>query len=115
MDLAQYYELEAFSQFASELDEATKAKLTRGSRVVEALKQPENNPWSLYQEAVILFAASKGYLDKVELNEVHSKLSALFALIESSHKGFIDEVNKDKALNDSIKGQLEEIVSNFFN
>jgi len=115
LDLAQYYELEAFSQFASELDEATKAKLTRGSRVVEALKQPENRPWSLYQEAVILFAASKGYLDKVELSEVHSKLSALFALIESSHKSFVDEINKDKAFTDSIKDQMQEIVSNFFN
>jgi F-type H+-transporting ATPase subunit alpha len=115
LDLAQYYELEAFSQFASELDEATKAKLTRGSRVVEALKQPENRPWSLYQEAVILFAASKGYLDKIELSQVHSKLTALFALIESSHKSFVDEINKDKSLTDSIKSQMEEIVSNFFN
>ncbi len=114
LDLAQYYELEAFSQFASELDEATKAKLTRGSRVVEALKQDENKPWSLYQEAVILFAASKGYLDKVELQEVHPKLQSLFALIESSHKSFIEEVDKDKALTDSIKTQLEDIVSNFF-
>jgi len=54
-------------------------------------------------------------LDKVELSEVHPKLSALFALIESSHKSFVDEVNKDKAFTDSIKAQMEEIVSNFFN
>ncbi|MCB0848116.1 MAG: F0F1 ATP synthase subunit alpha, partial [Bacteroidetes bacterium] len=80
LDLAQYYELEAFSQFASELDEATKAKLTRGRRVVEALKQAENNPYALWQEVMVLHAATNGYLDKIEAEEVPATIKSFFAL-----------------------------------
>ncbi|PIZ74887.1 F0F1 ATP synthase subunit alpha, partial [Candidatus Peregrinibacteria bacterium CG_4_10_14_0_2_um_filter_41_8] len=95
LDLAQYYELEAFSQFASELDEATKAKLTRGRRVVESLKQRQNNPYKLWQEVVVLFAASQGYMDKIEAHEVVEKVAGLFALIESSHQEFIKKIETE--------------------
>lgn len=114
LDLAQYYELEAFSQFASELDEATKAKLTRGRRVVEAFKQTLNNPYALWQEALVLYAASKGYLDSTPESEVGDKIASLFALVETSHQKFIDEVNKEKKFSDEVENMMKDILDNFF-
>jgi F-type H+/Na+-transporting ATPase subunit alpha len=114
LDLAQYYELEAFSQFASELDESTKAKLTRGKRVVEAFKQDQNNPYSLWKEVLVIFAATKGYLDKTEEKEVGDKIKSMFALIETSHQSLIDEINDKKKLTDEIKAEMEKVLDNFF-
>lgn len=114
LDLAQYYELEAFSQFASELDEATKAKLTRGRRVVETFKQKQNNPYSLWQEVLVIYAATKGYLDKVEEEKIAEKIESLFALVESSHSDLVDKINKEKALNEDIEGSIKTILDKFF-
>ncbi len=114
LDLAQYYELEAFSQFASELDDATKAKLTRGKRVVEALKQKQNKPYALWQEVVVLFTATKGYLDKVEEPKVTAKLESLLSLIETSHTEVIDMVNKDKNYSEELEKMLKTILDKYF-
>lgn len=114
LDLAQYYELEAFSQFASELDEATKAKLTRGKRVVEALKQKQNRPYALWQEVIVLRAATKGYLDSTPEAEVVAKIEALFATVQASHQEFIDAVNKEKALTEDIEQMMNKLLDNFF-
>ncbi len=114
LDLAQYYELEAFSQFASELDEATKSKLTRGRRVVEALKQKQNNPYSLWKEVIVLFAATKGYFDSLEANEVGEKIESLFALVQTGHKELIDAIQQEKKLTPGIEGSMKEILDNFF-
>lgn len=114
LDLAQYYELEAFSQFASELDEATKAKLTRGRRVVEAFKQKQNQPYSLWQEVVVIFAATKGYLDNVVETEVGDKLTSLLALVESNHRDFIEKINAEKKYSDELEKMLMEILDKFF-
>ncbi len=115
LDLAQYYELEAFSQFASELDEATKAKLTRGRRVVEALKQNQNEPLRLWEETFVLYSATKGYLDSIPEEEVGAKLDALRALVVSSHQELVDEINKEKSLTESIEKQIVSILDSFFN
>lgn len=114
LDLAQYYELEAFSQFASELDEATKAKLTRGKRVVEALKQKQNAPYALWQEVVILFTSTKGYLDKIEETEVTEKLSSLQTFIETSHQELITLINKDKKYSEELEKLLTTILDKYF-
>jgi F-type H+-transporting ATPase subunit alpha len=115
LDLAQYYELEAFSQFASELDESTKAKLVRGRRVVEALKQKENSPYLLWQEVVILYAASKGYLDSTEAELVQEKIKELFALTESNYQELVTQIETEKNLTDEISKGLEKLMNNFFN
>lgn len=114
LDLAQYYELEAFSQFASELDASTKAQLTRGKRVVEALKQGQNQPLKLWQEAFVLYSATKGYLDKVEAEEVQSKVKALYALVESSHSDLVKEIESKKELSGEIESSMKAIVEKFF-
>ncbi len=114
LDLAQYYELEAFSQFASELDDSTKAKLTRGRRVVEAFKQDQNDPYPLWKEVMVIFAATKGYLDSTPEVEVGDKIKSMFALIETSHQSLIDNINKEKALTDEIKDEMTKVLDNFF-
>ncbi len=115
LDLAQYYELEAFSQFASELDAATKAQLTRGKRVVEALKQGQNQPYKLWQEALVLFCATKGYLDKIEAEDVASKMKSLFALVETSHEDLVKDIESKKELTAEIENGIKSVVEKFFN
>jgi len=114
LDLAQYYELEAFSQFASELDEATKAKLTRGRRVVEALKQGQHAPLALWQEVLVLFSATNGYLDSISEVEVGKKIKSLYALVEGSHQDLITSINEKKELTAGIKELITKILDNFF-
>jgi len=114
LDLAQYYELEAFSQFASELDESTKAQLTRGRRVVESLKQGLHEPYALWQEAIVLYAASKGYFDQTDEKEVGEKIKSIFALIESSHTKLIEKVNSEKKFSEDLEKMMKEILDNFF-
>ncbi|PKL36897.1 F0F1 ATP synthase subunit alpha [Candidatus Peregrinibacteria bacterium HGW-Peregrinibacteria-1] len=115
LDLAQYYELEAFSQFSSELDESTKAKLTRGRRVVESLKQKQYNPYKLWQESILLYAASKGYLDSIEEDAVKDKILALFALVESSHADLIESIQTEKKFTEEIETKMQSILNDFFN
>jgi len=110
LDLAQYYELEAFSQFASDLDEVTKKKLTRGERVVEALKQREGHPYALWQEVAILHAATKGYLDKYPNNEVQDKIKYMLTSLESGSKDMVKDIMEKKELTDDIKKSLDENV-----
>jgi F-type H+/Na+-transporting ATPase subunit alpha len=114
LDLAQYYELEAFSQFASELDDSTKQQLTRGKRVVEALKQDQYAPYKLWEEVVVLYSATHGYLDKIEEEEVEGKLKALRAHIETSEKGFVKKVMMEKHLSEEVEVEMKGILDAFF-
>lgn len=114
LDLAQYYELEAFSQFASELDEATKKQLTRGQRVVEALKQGQHKPYTLWQEVLVLYAASKGYLDSLPSNEVSEKMKSLFALVESNHGDLVKNIEEKKELTPDIDSMIKKTLDKFF-
>jgi len=115
LSLAQYYELEAFSQFASELDAATKAQLTRGKRVVEALKQGQNQPYTLWQEVFVLYSATKGFLDLVEADAVRDRVKALFALVETSHQDLVKEIESKKELSAEVESGIKAILEKFFN
>ncbi len=114
LDLAQYYELEAFSQFASELDEATKKQLTRGQRVVEALKQGQHKPYTLWQEVLVLYAASKGYLDALPASEVGEKMKSLLALVESNHGDLVKHIEEKKELAPDIDAMIKKTLDKFF-
>ncbi|HMR01188.1 MAG TPA: F0F1 ATP synthase subunit alpha, partial [Candidatus Gracilibacteria bacterium] len=114
LELSQYYELEAFSQFASDLDEATKRKLTRGKRIVEAMKQAQNSPWKLWQEVVIIWAANGGFLDSVPEDEVVAKIHSLIAHVEGTQAGLVDKIMDKKELTDDIKTELEQVMKDFF-
>ena len=111
--LAQYRELAAFSQFASDLDEATRKQLQRGERVTELMKQSQFTPLSIAQMAVSLFAANEGYLDDVEASKVVDFESALHGYMTSSQKALVDRINETADYNDEIEQALHEALKDF--
>ena len=110
LDLAQYYELAAFTQFASDLDETTKRQLTRGQRVAESMKQKQNMPYTLWQEIVALRAATSGYLDALPITSVQPALQSLIQMIAAKHQDLIESIEKEKALTDEIASSLDTII-----
>lgn len=110
LDLAQYYELAAFTQFASELDDATKQQLTRGQRVVEAMKQKEHNPYALWQEVVVLRAATGGYLDAIPAGDVTGAIEKLLQLISAEHTDLVNAIEAEKKLTDEIDEMLNKVI-----
>jgi F-type H+-transporting ATPase subunit alpha len=111
--LAQYRELAAFSQFASDLDDATRAQLERGKRVTELMKQPQYSPLSIAQMAVSLFAANEGYLDDVPDNKVVDFEAALHSYMGSNQKALSDQINASADYNDEIAKSLHDAIKDF--
>ncbi len=111
--LAQYRELAAFSQFMSDLDEATRKQLERGQRITEVMKQKQYMPLSVAEEATILFAADQGYLDDVPLNRIAMFEQELNSYLLSNYKEFVDRVNQTGTLNDEIVQTLRTILESF--
>jgi F-type H+-transporting ATPase subunit alpha len=113
--LAQYRELAAFSQFASDLDDATKAQLDHGERVTELMKQKQYSPQSIAEMAVMLFAADKGYLKKVEVSKILAFESALLSYMHSEHGSLMQEIVADGDWNDdraaAFTGAIETFIS----
>lgn len=111
--LAQYRELAAFSQFASDLDEATRAQLEHGQRVTELMKQNQYAPLSVAEMALSLFAAEKGYLQDIELDKILDFEAALHSFMNSEHKELMSTINESGNYNDDIEGQLSAAFDNF--
>lgn len=114
LELAQYREVEAFSQFASDLDAATQAQLARGSRLVEALKQGQYQPLPIEKQVLSIFAVTNGYVDKYDKEAVQRYEKELFSFIESKYQYILDEIKKEKVISDDlagkIRGALDELV-----
>ena len=117
LDLAQFREMEAFSQFASDLDQSTKDLLERGRRLTEILKQPQYKPLKVEQQVLIIFAGVKGYLDKISVNDVTKFESFLLEQMQNKGKNIIDKIEKEQSLNDQLEGEinvfLEKVVEDF--
>lgn len=113
IELAQYYELEAFSQFSSDLDESTKKTLKKGRIIVEVLKQKLYSPYKLWQEVVITYAANSGELMKYEVEEITTKVEDLLNYFETEAKDLIQAISKEKALTDEISAGLKQHVTKF--
>jgi F-type H+-transporting ATPase subunit alpha len=111
--LAQYRELAAFAQFASDLDENTRKQLERGQRVMELMKQKQYAPMSVGEMALSLFAAHEGYLDDVELNKVVDFEAALHSHVHSNKPELIDKINDAGDYSDAIKHELEQALQDF--
>ena len=101
--LAQYRELAAFAQFASDLDEATRKQLERGQRVTELMKQRQFAPMSVAEMAVSLFAAENGYLDEIPVEKIQAYEHALMQYIHSDHQELLDKVNERDAYDDEVQ------------
>ena len=111
--LAQYRELAAFSQFASDLDEATRKQLERGARVTELMKQKQYAPLSVAQMAVSLFAANEGYLDDVDTDKVVDFEAALQDYMGSSQQALMDKINDTAEFNDEVANALHDALKDF--
>ena len=111
--LAQYRELAAFSQFASDLDEATKAQLARGIRITELIKQKQYAPMSVAQQSLSIFAADRGYMDDVEVEKIGSFEEALHSYFTSEKSDLEKSINDTGDWNDDIEKQFTEVVEQF--
>ena len=118
IDLAQYRELQAFSQFGSDLDEDTKNVLNHGAVLMEVLKQPQYAPFDTYRQIVELFAAKNRHLEKVEISNIRNVLDNLYAYIETNHSDLLDELKSknqfskelENSLNAAIKEYMEKMI-----
>ncbi|MCL6414224.1 F0F1 ATP synthase subunit alpha [Aestuariirhabdus sp. Z084] len=111
--LSQYRELAAFAQFASDLDEATRAQLEHGERVTELMKQKQYSPMNIAEMAVSLYSAEKGYLKDVELNKVLDFESALISYANSEYAELMAKVSETGGYDDEIEGTLKEMLEKF--
>ena len=110
LDLAQYRELAAFSQFGSDLDKATQAQLSRGQRLVEVLKQAQYEPLPFSKQITIIFAGTTGLLDDLEVNEVRPFEKALYAYVENANPQLFRTIEEKKALDDALKADMTKTI-----
>ncbi len=113
LDLAQYRELAAFSQFGSELDKATQAQLARGARMVELLKQEQYKPMPVADQVLSLYAGVNGFLDDVPIKKVREFEAGLLEYIKDKHPKIREEVVSKKKIDDEFGGQLKKIIGEF--
>jgi F-type H+-transporting ATPase subunit alpha len=113
LDLAQYRAMEAFAQFASDLDAATRAQLDRGSRLVELLKQGQYVPLAVEKQVVIIFAGTQGYVDKLPVESLRSYEEELYRFIDEKHADLWEDIRTKKDITDEIKKKLVDILKAF--
>ncbi len=114
LDLASYFELEAFSQFSSDLDETTKKTLERGKRTVSSLIQKQNAPYSLPQEVLILYLVTNGYLDKVVIEKVNTRINEFLIYVEKNNQDLITLILDKKEFTEEIQEKIKNICDEFF-
>ena len=113
LDLAQYRELQAFAAFGSDLDEATQNQLSRGSRLVELLKQGQYSPMDVTEQIIGIYAGTKGYFDKVPVSQIRTAEKDLTEYINSKHSDLKERLVKEKALKPDIEKDLKEVITKF--
>jgi F-type H+-transporting ATPase subunit alpha len=117
LDLAQYRELQAFAQFASDLDEVSRKQLERGQRMVEVLKQPPYSPLGAEKQALVIFAGNEGYLDDISADSVVKFEADLYPFIEASYPQILENIRSTSKIDDEtmamMKKALEEFKSTF--
>jgi len=111
--LAQYRELAAFAQFASDLDEATRKQLERGERVMELMKQKQYSPLSVAEMALSLYAVNEGHIDSVDVDKVGDFEAALHDYARANHGDLLDKINESGDYNDEVVGELKAVMAGF--
>jgi len=111
--LAQYRELAAFAQFASDLDDATRAQLEHGQRVTELMKQSQYSPLSVAEMGVVLYAANEGYLKEIEINKIGDFESAMLSYMNSEHADLMSSINESGDYNDDIEATFKSALGKF--
>lgn len=113
LDLAQYRELAAFSQFASDLDANTRRQLERGQRLMQVIKQGVNAPLNVVKQIVIIYAGTRGYLDSVPVDRVREFEAKLHEALDSSYAEFVRKLGAEKALTDELETELKALIDDF--
>ena len=113
LDLAQYRELAAFSQFASDLDKETKAQLDRGERVVETLKQPQYSPLLVEEQVLVLYTAVKGFLTDIPVDKVVEFQDSFLKFMRTAHPEVSKKIIEQKKLDDALEGEIQAAIKEF--
>jgi F-type H+-transporting ATPase subunit alpha len=113
LDLAQYRELAAFSQFGSDLDKVTQNQLNRGARLTELLKQPQFQPLTWVQQVAIIYAGTNGLLDDVEVKDVTAFEAGFYTYLDSAQSQLLADIESKKALDDDIKKRLTAAINDY--
>jgi F-type H+-transporting ATPase subunit alpha len=110
LDLAQYRELEAFAAFGSDLDKATQRQLTRGARLVEILKQPQYQPLPMEKQVTVLYAGTRGYLDKYPLDVLAKYEAGLYPFIENNYPAVFETLKEKMAIDDDLDKMMADAL-----
>jgi F-type H+-transporting ATPase subunit alpha len=113
LELAQYRELAAFSQFASDLDAATKAKLDRGARIVEVFKQAQYQPVSVEQQVIIMWATQNGYFDDVPVDNILATKAKLLDYLGTREEALLRDIGEKKSLDEALTVRIKQAVESF--
>ena len=113
LDLAQYRELAAFSQFGSDLDKVTQQQLSRGQRLTELLKQPQFQPLTAAQQVAILFAGTQGLLDDLQVNDIKAFESGYYPFLDAAHPDILADITTKKALDDDLRSRLKAAINEY--
>ena len=111
LDLAQFAELEAFSQFASDLDQATQNELARGTRLREMLKQAQNSPIPVEEQVCVIYTGINGYLDDIPVGDVKAFLTKMRSYMKSSAGSLLSTIKSEKKLSDSSEESLKKVIA----
>ncbi|WP_276840136.1 F0F1 ATP synthase subunit alpha [Anaerovibrio lipolyticus] len=113
LDLAQYRELAAFAQFASDLDKATKAQLDRGARMVETLKQAQYSPLAVEEQVVVIFSAVRGFLTDIPVDKVVTFQGDLLKFMHNEHEAVLQKIADQKKLDDALEAEISKAIEEF--
>ena len=113
IDLARYREVLAFAQFATDLDKATQSQLTRGSRITEALKQPQFEPMPVEQQVMALYVGNSGYLDGIPVARVAEFEREFLRFVNSDHPELGRDIKNTGALSEETEGKLKKAIEEF--
>ncbi|MEJ2501026.1 MAG: F0F1 ATP synthase subunit alpha, partial [Campylobacterales bacterium] len=113
LDLAQYRELQAFAQFASDLDEVSRKQLERGQRMVEVLKQPPYSPLTAEKQALVIFAGNEGYLDDLPASSVVKFEAELYPFVEASYPQIFENIRSTSKIDDETNALMKKAIEEF--
>jgi F-type H+-transporting ATPase subunit alpha len=113
LDLAQFRSLEAFASFGADLDKVSKAQLARGSRVIEVLKQEQYKPMNVFEQIVVIYAVTNGYMDDIEIPEIKRFEKEFLHFMQLEGESFNKKISESRAFNDELKDELNSLISRF--
>ena len=113
LDLAYYQELQAFAQFATELDRATRSQLARGERMMELLKQPQYQPMPVAEQVVVVYAGTHGYVDGIEVDKVAEFAGRLLTFVRERHPRMLQSIRESGELSEETEKELQQTIEDY--